>query len=481
MGKSTIRRRLLIYFTAALLLYALVVGAVFLPLLRNQAMADYRSYMESQAASIAESVSSFMDGSAATPGKNNGGAGGYGAYLRFVDDISMADVWIIDSEMNLVTGNNQTQTLDFGSLPENAGEVIRNAFEGTTSFSDGFGSVFDAPTLTLGMPIRSGETILGVVLLHAPVAGIQDATWKSLGLLGVSTLAGLFLAVLLVFYLASSFTRPIKTIKRTAMDLSESRLDARTNLSDEGEIGELAGALDDLGAKLEAADAQSKELDQLRRDFVANVSHELNTPVTVLRGSLEALQDGIVTDPDQVRTYYGNLLRETLSLQRLVRDLLELSRLQSTGFAISPEALDLAAPLGDAVQSVRALAEAKGIPLNYQSDGAPHPFLGDYGRLRQMFLTVLDNAVKYSGPGQTVDVELRGDAVAIRDQGPGIPPQDLPHLFDRFYRARTGNQSEGSGLGLAIAKEIADRHGFAVTVESTPGQGTAFVFRWTSD
>lgn len=480
MKNSKILHRLLIYFAAALLLFSLVTGAIFIPLLQAQTIKDYKTYMESQAVSIATAMTQFMIGTSPTPNKNatGTGSGGLGVYLRFVDDIAMADVWIIDNDMNLITGNNQDAEVLYKDLPKNADEVVQEAFLGTTTFSEDFSSVLATPTLTIGTPIMSGETTLGVVLLHAPVAGMQDATWQSVKLLALSTVVALALSALLATYLALSFTKPMEKIKKTAMQLSEGDYQARSDMKMAGEIGELGDALDILGERLAKASEESARLDKLRQDFVANISHELNTPVTVIRGSLEAIQDGVITNPVQIREYNSNMLKESISLQRLVKDLLELSRLQNTDFSIEMQDLNLCEPLGDAIKSVKQMADEKNISLALHVDTDVLRFKGDYGRLRQMFIIILDNAIKFSSPQRAVNVTLSEEVITICDTGSGIPETDLPYIFDRFYRAKSPENTKGSGLGLAIAKQIADRHGITVSVVSEIDQGTCFAFNF---
>jgi signal transduction histidine kinase len=480
MKNSKILHRLLIYFAAALLLFSLVTGAIFIPLLQAQTVKDYKTYMESQAVNIASAMTQFMTGAATESSKNvtGTGSGGLGVYLRFVDDITMSDVWIIDNDMNLVIGNNKDAEVLYKDLPPNADLVVQQAFLGTTTFSGEFSSVLETPTLTVGTPILAGETILGVVLLHAPVSGMQASTWQSVKLLAISTVVALVFSALLATYLALSITKPLARIRDTALQLSEGDYQARADLKVAGEIGELGDVLDILGDRLEKASEESTRLGKLRQDFVANISHELNTPVTVIRGSLEAIRDGVITSPLKIREYHDNMLKESISLQRLVKDLLELSRLQNTDFSIEMQELNLCESLNDAMRSVTQLAEEKGIPLQLQVDTDVFLVKGDYGRLRQMFIIILDNAIKFSLPGSAVDVALSEGVVTICDTGFGIPAVDLPYIFDRFYRAKSPENTKGSGLGLAIAKQIADRHGITVSVESTIDQGSCFEFNF---
>ena len=237
------------------------------------------------------------------------GMGGYGAYLRFIDDIAMADVWIVDEQLNLINNGMAGQTYNYADLPQNAEQVVKEVFGGKTTFSEGFSGLLNAPTLTVGTPIEINGQVVGAVLLHAPVQGMDEAVGQGIRILAVSILAALVLAAVLSAFLAVTFTKPLNKMKNSALLLAEGDYAAKTGVLQKDEIGELAGAIDVLSEKLQAAKEQSDQTDKLRRDFVANVSHELRTPVTVLRGSLEALCDGVVTEPGQVREYHQQMFK----------------------------------------------------------------------------------------------------------------------------------------------------------------------------
>ena len=208
------------------------------------------------------------------------------------------------------------------------------------------------------------------------------------------------------------------------------------------------------------------------------MSHELRTPVTVLRGSLEALTDGVVSEPSMVEEYHRQMLKETKGLQRLVDDLMDLSRLQNTDFPIENAPLVMQEVFADALRGAERLAQSKGIRVARDISEEPVLYTGDYARIKQMLLIALDNAVKFSPPASMLHAAMDSHSITIRDEGPGIPAADLPYVFDRFYKSRSEENRQGSGLGLAIAKGIADRHGMRVAVESGEGGGTTVRFTW---
>lgn len=479
--KSKISRKLTLYFAAALFLFTVVIGVIFITLFRAQTIKDHKNDLETRAISIAGALSDYMGNASSGTGKGmmGNGMGGYGAYLRFIDDIAMSDVWIVDENLNLITNSQMSgQSYDYADLPSDADKVVQEVFTGRTTFSEGFSSLLDIPTLTVGTPIEVGGQIVGAVLLHSPVKGISDATAQGVKILAVSILAALALSVMLSAFFAYTFTKPLNKMKNSTLLLAEGDYTARTGVQQKDEIGELAGAIDILSERLLSARMESDQLDKLRRDFVANISHELKTPVTVIRGSLEALCDGVVTEPEQVKSYHSQMLNESLYLQRLISDLLDLSKLQNTDFKIDKRELNLCDILRDAVRSAGHLARGKNIEIRQEFDTESLIVAGDYGRLRQMFLIVLDNAVKFSPVGSEICVSLNNRTVSISDRGNGISEEDLPHIFDRFYKAVSEENKNGSGLGLAIAKQIADRHHIGVAVTSKLNEGTKFQFEF---
>ena len=474
--KSKIARKLSYYFAAALLLFSIVIGGVFTVLFRSHTLSLQRQELETRAQSIADTMVTYLQG-----GHGHDTAGGYGAYFRFLDEIAGANAWVVDAQRNVLTSGHMMGMggcYRYSDLPANAEQLINRVFENQTVFSQDFSEVLSELTLTVGVPIRSridGE-LLGVVLLHTPAKGVDNAVLQGISLLLISLVAALLVSVLLSTVLSWSFTRPLSVMKNNALQLASGHYNVQNRIRQPDEIGELAETLDVLADRLEQASRESEKLEQLRRDFVANVSHELRTPVTVMRGSLEALADGIVTDPQKVSEYYRQMLREATFLQRLVGDLLELSRLQSVDFAIEQSTFSLYDVMDDAARSAGQLAAAKQVTIEIRKDSPDRQLTGDYGRFRQMLLIVLDNAVKFSPENEVVGFVLTPQEICITDCGLGIAPESLPHIFDRFYKARSEENKTGTGLGLAIAMQIAQRHGISMRAENAADGGAVFTF-----
>ena len=402
------------------------------------------------------------------------------AFLQEMNHLVQGTVWIVDERSRTISAYGEESSQAMTGLPPAVEEVLREVLAGGTPVADSFSSLFAEPTITAGAPIRdSAGNIQGAVLVHRHLADLQEAEYTGLKILGASLLLGLLLTALLAAALARHVIAPLYAMKDTAEAFRSGDYAARTGLAQDDELGLLAGSLDELGHRLGEAAAERSLLQRQRQEFLAAVSHELRTPLTVIKGTWELLQSGFVTEESKL-TDCRRRIEENLSmLERLVRDLLELTRLQSPGFEVQKEQLDLAEPFNEALRSARTLAEKKGVAIKAGLP-SPLPFAGDYGRLRQLLLILLDNAIKFSPAGASVEVdgELSGHSwqLKVTDQGPGIPPEDLPHIFDRFKKGG-GDNAQGTGLGLAIAREIALRHGIELTCESEAGQGACFTLQ----
>ena len=475
--KNRIALKLMAYFAAALLTFALLIGALFQTLFTRHTLAVQREGLRQRAVNMAGTLTTYLESPAL--GNMMGGQGRYGMYLRMLGDIAMTDVWIVDEDLQLLTARpRQSRPPAYSDLPEDAETLVKAVFDGEIPFSEGFSSLLGTPTLTVGAPIYTGERVVGALLMHDAVSGMREASAQGMNILLYSAGAALLLSVVPALLLSMAFAKPLNRMKKTALHLAQGDYNASTGVTQRDEIGKLAQAIDILSGRLREAKKERDQQEQLRRDFLANVSHELRTPVAVLRGSLEALNDGVVSEPGQVESYHLQMLKETQGLHRLVNDLMDLSRLQSADFPMEHTALSMNEVLEDALRSAGQMAREKGISLLKELPPEPVTYTGDYGRLKQMFLIVLDNAVKFSPSASAVHVLLQTHGAVIRDEGPGIDPDELPYIFDRFRKARTEENRQGSGLGLAIAKQIANRHAMRISVESGPGKGTTFTFSW---
>ena len=222
-------------------------------------------------------------------------------------------------------------------------------------------------------------------------------------------------------------------------------------------------------------------LENTRREYVANVSHEMRTPLTAMRGLIEPLRDGLVTDENAKKRYYDIILREVLRLSRLINDLMELSRLQSGTVSIQPETFEIAYIVYDLAERYGAQARESGIELAVETDFTMCPPLySNPDRVEQVLVILLDNAIKYSPNGGRITLSGEWDeeraVLRVRDTGAGISEENQKHVFERFYKVDKAHSGMGSGLGLSIAHEMLRQMGESIWVRSREGQGSEFFF-----
>lgn len=478
--KNKIAVRLILYFACAMLLFSVMIGGIFVWMFDRHSTKLRYNELETRAVRIASTMSEWVSSDIFGKGHTPGQGRGYGAYLRFIDDIAMSDVWLIDDEKNLITASHRNMSLSYNELPPDAEQIISQVLEGKTAFSESFSGLLEEKSLTVGAPILASDgQISGAVLLHSPIEGLSEARASQTRIFVISILAALAITAPLAVLLSLRFTKPLNIMKRNALLLSGGNYQAKNLMRQHDEIGELANNMDILADRLNESEKERQELEQMRQTFFTSVSHELRTPITVMRSSLEALCEKVVTDPEQVSEYLKQSLNESIHMQRLVNDLLELARLQNPSFSLEMSEIDLHETIGDAARSMRRIAAEKEISIECKGIEGYIAYHGDYNRLRQMFVIVLDNAIKFSDPRETVFIQGEGGAdafsVSISNVGKEISQEDLPHIFERFYKDNNTNNQQGTGLGLTIAKEIASRHGIQMSVENKENI-TKFIF-----
>ena len=406
--------------------------------------------------------------------------------MRMIENIAMAEVWIVDAKTgNIVQGRNEKeQPFSYLKLPPNAEETIKKAIAGETTTTENFNELLNENSITVAVPIKNAETIEGVVLLHSPVKYMSSALKSGIYTLIFSILAALILASISAVWLSISFTKPLNKIRDATIKLAQGNYEVVTNVNQSDEIGELAKSIDKLALQLDKSSKESERFEKMRQNFIANISHELRTPITVIRGSMEAICDGIISEPEQLKEYNEQILSDSIHLQRLVNDLIDLTKLQNTDFSIDKSTINLFEIVNDAVRSMKQISTKKNIKINFivenNNEIESYLFTGDYQRIRQMIIIVLDNAIKFSKENQKINICLRKKdstyELKIEDNGKGINPENIGEIFKRYHKSNTEENKNGMGLGLAIAKEIALRHNIEISVESEPNVKTVFTF-----
>jgi two-component system, OmpR family, sensor kinase len=327
-----------------------------------------------------------------------------------------------------------------------------------------------------------------------------EVTRRLMALLAALSLIAIAAGMVSGYLLHRSLARPIGLLTRGAIAIGHGDLEHRIGYGGRDELGLLASRFDDMARHireqqgqllaarsnleaqvrqrteaLEAANQRLRELDRLRVQFLADISHELRTPLTVLRGEAEVTLRGRSLPEASCRETLVRIVEQAEDMSRLVDDLLFLARAGTDTVRFDHSLLDLRELLAEAVHDATVLSRPRSVAMEAGLPDAAVPVAGDRQRLKQALMIVLDNAVKYSKARLSVEVDLRPQPgvaeLTVRNRGPGIAPEDQPHVFDRFYRGRTtsAQRSPGSGLGLPIARWIVEKHEGTIGLQSADG------------
>lgn len=492
--KSRILKKVLINFLLILLLFALIMGLLFFRLGQKSINDASLNMAKDRAKNIAASLTSFLytDPFAGlapdSKGKNNRpnshgennqtNQKAQGQSHRFITWMNA----LLSTNINIVVDKDNPafplniETILKNELPEEEQDMVEKALQGeTVSLLTGNIGREGALILT-ATPLYDAKGLITACLLlreNADDSSVLRDEAKRLFLISIG-IAALFVFVLAIF-LTRQLLKPLRRIQHVTQELSTGRYDVRTEIYQRDELGDLAKDVDILAVRLEEAKQESANLDRLRDDFISSMSHELKTPVTVIKASTEALQQGLIAEETR-QSYYDVLYQEISLLERLIQDLTDLNVLRNEKYPLQQEELNVFDVLRDAVRSQRLLAHEKDIALQDNIVEETLYIQGDYARIRQMFVIVLNNAIKYSAPGNQVriDFSLFDKALTITNWGKEVESKSLARIFEPFYRDKN-TKEKGVGLGLSIAKEIADRHSIVIDVKSVAGK-TSFSF-----
>jgi two-component system phosphate regulon sensor histidine kinase PhoR len=366
---------------------------------------------------------------------------------------------------------------------------VAAAIQGKTSSVIRASQTLQEKFLYLAVPVDQGALRLAVPIAQID-SEVSNIRWKMLQ----STGAVFAVALIVAAFFARQLSQKFDLITDHARELANGNFHARSKLTGRGEFALLSSKLNETSAKLERTVQQMQsehteleKLERVRKDFVINVSHELRTPLASIQGYTETLMDGAIDDRENNMRFLGIIRHNAERLATLTGDLLTLSRIELKTQEFRFAAYDVNGLLGDIVDSMRPIAARKRISLELEAAPAQTEAFCDSQALYQILSNLLDNAVKYTPEGGVIRVGSRPftDAAGVKrvevfvsDTGSGIPPEDLPRLFERFYRVDKARSRElgGTGLGLAIVKHLVRAHGGEVRVESQLGQGSTFLF-----
>lgn len=381
------------------------------------------------------------------------------------------EIWIVDTHGNIIL-NTAKPTLTESS------ESILN-FD-VTDFGSKYYQVgtfyneFSEETLSVFSPITVNYKVRGYVIIHKPTTSLVNYA-NGLTVLSYETLALLFLAAFIVLVLFTYVVYiPIRKITKVADAYAQGNFEPKIDIHSNDEIGYLAASLNYMANELSTLEDDQKK-------FVSNVSHDFRSPLTSIKGYVEAMLDGTI--PVEMQDKYLNIiLFETERLNKLTKSLLELNRYGKHGVILDITSFDVNQMIRTTALTFEGACNAKKISFNLILSGESLYVNADFGKIQQVLYNLIDNAIKFSHNDSYIKVETteKNDKVfvSVKDTGIGIPKDSLNKIWDRFYKTDSsrGKDKKGTGLGLSIVKEIINAHGENINVISTEGVGTEFIF-----
>jgi signal transduction histidine kinase len=380
----------------------------------------------------------------------------------------------------MLTGKGQP-IAKLGQLPlqeeENflTGEELELASQGRLvhkPYTDASGKRYDVSARLIDAGVHATDLIVVVNSFEHMDESIAEVR----KLLLAAGVVAFLLAIAFTYVVSHTLSRPLIQMEQATRHIAKGKLETRLAIESQDEVGLLAQSINDLAAELQ-------QYRDSRNEFFANISHELRTPVTYLEGYAKVLNDGLFESEEERRRYLDIIYQESLRLKHMIHDLFELAKMEEGQYELEREWIDLGEVAEAAVSKVQLKARSKGLRVLVRNQAGEGRLYADGYRMEQVLLNLLENAVRYTEHGE-IEVILGRDArawvIQVKDTGMGIPSDELPHVFDRFYRVEKSRSRQygGTGLGLSIVRKLVELQGGRIAVESEAGKGSVFTIRF---
>ncbi len=380
-------------------------------------------------------------------------------------ELTSKEIVILNEEQQIIA-NSGVQTLD---LSENEWDQLVAGRSVTKQMEE---PVTDKNYLVSGQPIVRSNTYKGAFFVLASVGGIHESIEKVRDLLVLSGVGAIFLALGFTFVVSRKMSDPLIEMEKATRQMAKGNLDIRLTVPSGDEIGSLSKAINDLAYELNRYRTNRKE-------FFADISHELRTPISYLQGYAQVLRAGLYQTEEEKKHYLTIIEEEANRLIQLINDLFDLSKMEEGRIDLHFDSLDVGEIVENALSKMKIEAQKKGLVTNLNVQSNLPLVEADGLRLEQVFINLLSNALRYTESG-SINVDVGYDHqnvnVVITDTGIGIPEMELPHIFERFHRVEKSRSRDfgGSGLGLAIVKNLVELQNGTISVQSKEGEGTRF-------
>ena len=391
--------------------------------------------------------------------------------LVALDTYLSATIWIINPSGRMVLDSSAPVDVENEIVIENFDPTVTSGSYYTVGT---FFDTFDEQMLSVFAPITSNFKVKGYVVIHAPMSAIQASCDSLLNISYILLVILFLLSLIILIFFTEMVYMPLRKITEATEQYASGNMHYEFQVDSEDEIGYLAATLSYMASEIARSEDDQKK-------FVANVSHDFRSPLTSIKGYLEAMLDGTIP-PEMHEKYLNIVLNETERLTKLTNGLLTLNNLNTKGMLLDRTDFDLNQIIRNTAASFEGTCRNKMIAIELVLTGDEMYVNADMGKIQQVFYNLLDNAIKFSHQDSIIKIETNEKNnkvyVSVKDSGIGIPKDDLKLIWDRFYKsdASRGKDKKGTGLGLSITREIIHAHGEHINVISTEGVGSEFLF-----
>lgn len=388
--------------------------------------------------------------------------------LEAVATFLQSEIWIVDRRGMIIADSNKSNRVD----------TVIEGFDptatGNKSYCTGtYYNSFSNDVLSVSAPITGNYSTHGYVIIHLPLSQIQATKNGILNILYLTLMILFALSAIILLVFTKTVYFPLKKITAAANEYAAGNLDYKIKLSTHDEMGYLAATLNYMSDEL-------NKMEEYQRTFIANVSHDFRSPLTSIKGYLEAILDGTIP-PEMYEKYLNLVISETARLTKLTQGMLTLNSLDSKGY-LSRTNFDINRVIKDVAASFEGTCNAKNLVIDLTFSDSIEMVYADLGKIQQVLYNLIDNAIKFSHQNGVIYIQSTTKYekvfVSVKDTGIGIPKDSLKKIWERFYKSdlSRGKDKKGTGLGLAIVKEIIQAHGENIDVISTQDVGTEFIF-----
>lgn len=391
--------------------------------------------------------------------------------LDALDTYLNATIWIINPSGRMVLDSSSPMNVENEVVIENFDPTIT---EGSYYIIGDFFGSFTEDMLSVFAPITSDFKVKGYVVIHSSMSNIQDATNSLLNISYIMLIILFLLSLIILIFFTEMVYIPLRKITEATEQYANGNMRYEVSVESGDEIGYLAATLSYMASEIARSEDDQKK-------FVANVSHDFRSPLTSIKGYLEAMLDGTIP-PEQHEKYLSIVLNETERLTKLTNSLLTLNNLNTKGMLLDKTDFDINTIIRNVAASFEGTCREKRIAIDLVLTGEEMYVTADMGKIQQVLYNLLDNAIKFSHHNSVIKLETTEKHnkifVSVKDSGIGIPKDNLKLIWDRFYKSdlSRGKDKKGTGLGLSITKEIIQSHGEHINVISTEGVGSEFIF-----